>query len=117
MHMGNILNSMIDVSYTSNTIAIGSANCQLFYFKNTNSGGIEQCVQVASSTESKSYTVTNSPNKCIQRQCIPQCNKSKCGYLCRHTAQCTFAYYIHGHLCKHTHKVHKSRLVRFINAY
>ena len=43
-HGKQILNSMIDVSYTSNTITSGSAKCQLFY-KNTNSGGIEQCVQ------------------------------------------------------------------------
>ena len=42
-HGKQILNSMIDVSYTSNTIAIGSAKCQLFY--NTNTGGIEQYVQ------------------------------------------------------------------------
>ena len=116
-HGKQILNSMIDVSFTFNTIVIGSAKCQLFYLKNTNSGGIEQCVQGASSTESKSYTVTISPNRCIQRQCIPQCNESECGYLCHHTAQCTCADYIHGHLCKHTHKVNKSRLVRFINAY
>ena len=71
--------------------------------------------KVASSTESKSYTVTISPNRCTQRQCIPQCNESECGYLCRHTAQCTCADYIHGHLCKHTYKVHKSYLVRYID--
>ena len=58
--------------------------------------------KVVSSTESKSYTVTITPNRCIQRQCIPQCNGLECGYLCRHTAQCTCADYIHGHLCKHT---------------
>ena len=40
-HGKQILNSMIDVSYTSNAIAIGSG----FHFYNTNSGGIEQCVQ------------------------------------------------------------------------
>ena len=32
-HGKQILNSMIDVSYTSNTIVIGSAKCQLFYLK------------------------------------------------------------------------------------
>ena len=100
--------------YTFNTIAIG-INCSIKKIQiQVESSNV---YKVASSTGSKSYNVTINPNRCIQRQCIPQCNESESGYLCRHTAQCTCADYIHGHLCKDTHKVHKSHLVRFINPY
>ena len=69
------LNSLIDVSYTSNTIIIGRSNCQLFYLKIQIQVKSSSVYKVASSTESKSYTVTISPNRCTQRQCIPQCKE------------------------------------------
>lgn len=52
------------------------------------------------------YTVLILSANCPQEpDCIPQCCELQCGYLCRHMVQCTCLDYVHGHLCKHAHKV------------
>ena len=66
----------------------------------------ENQYQVHSTEQDNMYIVHVQARKCLQQpQCTPQCNESECGYLCRHMVQCTCTDYIHGHLCKHAHKV------------
>lgn len=51
------------------------------------------------------YTVQILSHCQEQPSCVPQCSKVQCKYLCRHMAQCSCIDYIHGHICKHAHKV------------
>ena len=57
-------------------------------------------------TDEGTYTVRIVSKNCLQQpDCIPQCSEVQCKYLCRHMVQCTCFDYVHGHLCKHAHKV------------
>lgn len=63
--------------------------------------------EVESSKQGTFYTVHIRSRNCLQEpNCVPQCTEAECGYLCRHMVECTCVDYVHGHLCKHAHKVH-----------
>ena len=60
-----------------------------------------------SSNSKSQYTVKVLSASCEdQPNCLPHCVEQDCSYLCRHMITCTCYDYQHGHLCKHTHKVH-----------
>ena len=44
-------------------------------------------------------------DNCPQGKCVPVCVERECVLLCRHMMTCTCYDYLHGHLCKHCHKV------------
>ena len=61
---------------------------------------------VSSSKNDKVYKVTIRSVTCSdQPRCIAHCKEMECIYLCRHMVQCSCIDYVHGHLCKHAHKV------------
>lgn len=62
--------------------------------------------QINSRTGQEIYDVHITAQECsLKPKCIPQCTQSNCEYLCRHLITCTCTDYVHGHLCKHSHKV------------
>ena len=62
---------------------------------------------VDSKHSSQQYEVIVLPSHCfVGKDCIPHCVEEKCDCLCRHMVSCTCYDFKHGHLCKHSHKVH-----------
>lgn len=68
----------------------------------------EECqFLVHSSDHERQYTVKLVLMDCQGKpNCLPQCTQKECVYLCRHMVSCNCYDYQHGHLCKHTHRVH-----------
>ena len=60
------------------------------------------------SSDSKSqYRVNILSSTCSEQPtCLPHCVENECSYLCRHMISCSCYDFQHGHLCKHSHKVH-----------
>ena len=64
------------------------------------------------------YQLTISSENCTDKpHCIPQCNDLECRYLCRHMVKCSCLDYLHGHLCKHTHKVNPYNVHEYMHVY
>ena len=64
------------------------------------------------------YQLTISSENCTDKpHCIPQCNDLQCRYLCRHMVKCSCLDYLHGHLCKLTHKVNPYHVHEYMHVY
>lgn len=100
-HGKNILDSSVQVIIatinTINLIIIQSLLQRISWHTNE-----------VTSTSDEGITYTVYLCKMCQQQpmCVPQCTAADgCQYVCRHMIQCTCLDYIHGHICKHAHKV------------
>lgn len=61
---------------------------------------------VSSTPNETKYTVQILKTDCEEMPaCVPQCHMKECQNLCRHMFKCTCTDYVHGHICKHVHKV------------